>query len=116
MNRPEVCLADFHSVLQVLEEEYHDGADAMKARLYYDAFQISIIHGDQARARVFGERENGSRVICEGEDSPETRTVKNLMENPGSHRSFGASTRWESTEGLVPKGLDACEFERWLWR
>ena len=116
MNRPDNCLADCHSLLQVLEEEYHGGAVASIARLYYDAFQISITHGDQARASVFARRAYESRVICEGEDSPETRKVKNLMENPAGHRNFGASTRWKTAKGLVPKGLNASEFERWLWR
>ena len=115
MNRPEDCLADCHSVLQFLEE-YHGGAGASIARLYYDAFQISITHGDQARASVFARMAHESRVICEGEDSPETRKVKNLMDNPAGHRNFGASTRWKTAKGLVPKGLNAGEFERWLWR
>ena len=116
MNRPADCLADCHSLLQVLEEEYNGGAGASIARLYYDAFQISITHGDQARASVFAARGQQSRVICEGEDSPETRKVKNLMENPAGHRNFGASTRWKTAKGLVPKGLDTGGFERWLWR
>lgn len=116
MNRPFHCLADCHFLLHVLEEEYHGSAGASIARLYYDAFQISITHGDQARARVFAERGHKSRVICEGEDSPETGKLKNLMENPAGHRNFGTSTRWKTTKGLVPEGLDAGEFERWLWR
>lgn len=116
MNRPDDCLADCHSLLQVLEEEYHSGAGASIARLYYDAFQICITHGDQARASVFAGRGHKSRVICEGEDSPETRKVKNLMENPAGHRNFGVSSRWKTAKGLVPKGLDTGEFERWLWR
>ncbi|KAG6997745.1 SET domain-containing protein 5 [Physcia stellaris] len=114
MSRPDDCLADCRSLLQVLEEEFHGGAPS--ARLYYDAFQICITHGDQARASVFAGRGYKSRVICEGEDSPETQKVKNLMENPASHRNFGASTRWRTAKGLVPKGLNADEFERWLWR
>ena len=116
MNKPDDCLADCHSLLQVLEEEFHHGAGASIARLYYDAFQISITHGDQARASVFAERAHRSRVICEGEDSPETHKVKMLMKNPAEHRNFGASTRWKTAKGLVPKGLDAGGFERWLWR
>ncbi len=64
MERPDDCLADCHSLLQVLEEEFHRGASI--ARLYYDAFQMSITHGDQARASVFAERGYKSRVICEG--------------------------------------------------
>ena len=63
------------SLLQVLEEEYKGGAGALIARLYYDAFQISIAHGDQARASVFAER--GYRLI----------------ENPSVHVNFGASVR-----------------------
>ncbi len=116
INRPDDCLADCHSLLQVLEEEYHSGAGASIARLYYDAFQICITHGDQARASVFAGRGYKSRVICEGEDSPETRKVKNLMENPAGHINFGVSTRWKTAKGLVPKGLDAGGFKRWLWR
>ena len=116
MNRPDESLADCHSLLQLLEEEYRGDADASIARLYYDAFQISITHGDQARASVFAGRAYKSRVICEGEDSPETRKVKNLIDNPAGHRNFGASMRWKTTKGLVPKGLDAGGFERWLWR
>jgi hypothetical protein len=45
MKRPEESLADCHSLLQVLEEEYKGSAGALIARLYYDAFQISITHG-----------------------------------------------------------------------
>jgi hypothetical protein len=116
MMRPEESLADCHSLLQVLEEEYKDGAGALIARLYYDAFQISITHGDQARASAFAERGFRSRIVCEGEDSPETQQIKGLMENPARHRNFGASNRWKTAKGLVPKGLDTVGFEKWLWR
>ena len=116
MNRPEDCLADCHSLLQVLEEEYYGGASASIPRLYYNAFQISITHSDQARASIFARRAHKSRVICEGEDSPETRKVKDLMENLAGHWNSAASTRWKTAKGLVPKGLNAGEFERWLWR
>ena len=116
MNRPDECLADCRSLLQTLEEEHHGGAGVLVARLYYDAFQISITHGDQARASVFAQEGYKARVICEGEDSPETQKMKTLMQNPAGHRNFGASTRWKTAKGLVPKGLDAGGFEAWLWR
>lgn len=117
MNKPGDCLADCYRLLQVLEEEFQGCADVLIARLYYDAFQISITHGDQARASVFAERAYQSRVICEGEDSPETREIKHLMENPAVHRNFGASNRWKLAKKLVPKGLNTTsEFEKWLWR
>ena len=116
MKSPEESLADCHSLLQVLEEEYKGSAGVLIARLYYDAFQISISHGDQARASAFAERGFKSRVICEGEDSPETQRVKSLKENPAGHRSFGASNRWKTSKRSIPKGLDNSGFETWLWR
>ena len=88
----------------------------MIARLYYDAFQISITHSDQARASVFAQRAYESRVICEGQDNPETQKMKKFMKNPAEHLNFGASTRWKTVKGLVPKGLDPEGSEKWLWR
>lgn len=57
-----------------------------------------------------------SRVLCEGEDSPETRKIRNLKDNPTGHRNFGASKKLQIAKRLVPKGLDTGEFEKWLWR
>jgi len=116
MMRPEESLADCHSLLQLLEEEYQGSASALIARLYYDAFQISITHGDQARASCFAERVFRSRIICEGEDSPETQEIKNLIQNPAGHRNFGISSRWRTAKAAIPKGLDADSYEKWLWR
>jgi len=116
MNRPGECLADCYSLLHILDEEYEGSAFALKARLYYDAFQISISHSDQARALVFAERGYKSRIICEGEDSPETQKMKGLMFNPAAHSSFGFSRRWRTAKELVPQGLDDGDFEKWLWR
>jgi SET domain len=115
MNRPDDCLADCYLLLQVLEEEYGD-AGVLSARLYYDAFQVSITHGDQARASVFAGRGYRSRVMCEGEDSPETRKIKDLMENPSGYRNYGFSKKWKTAKRMAPKGLDTSEFEKWLWR
>jgi SET domain len=116
MNKPDDCLEDCQCLLQVLEEEYKGSAGGLIARLYYDAFQVSITHSDQARASVFAERGYRSRVICEGEDSPATRKIKKLMQNPAGHMNFGASKRWKTAKGLVPKGLNPGGFEKWLWR
>ena len=114
--KPHDCLDDCHRLLGLLEEEYQGSATALIPCLYYDAFQISISHADQARAGVFAKRGYQHRVICEGEDSPATRHAKGLMENPAGHGSFAAaSTRWRTKKGLVPKGLDADAFEEWLW-
>ncbi|KAH8691743.1 hypothetical protein GQ44DRAFT_754036 [Phaeosphaeriaceae sp. PMI808] len=95
MNRPHDPLADCQRLLQIIEEEYDGNGSPLIARLYYDAFQISITHG---------------------EDSPETRRIKNLMENPARHRNFEASKKWKTAKRLIPKGLDSDNFEKWLWR
>ena len=116
MNRPGDCLADCYLLLQLLNEEYGGDAGVLLARLYYDAFQISITYGDQARASVFAERGYRSRVMYEGEDSPETRKIKDLMENPSGHRNYGFSRKWKTAKRMSPKGLDTSEFEKWLWR
>lgn len=117
MNAPHESLWDCFSLLRALEQEFDGHAGAPIARLYYDAFQISIAHGDQARASVFAERAYKVRVVCEGEDSPETLRVKTLGLNPSDHSSFRAySNKWQTTRKLVPKGLDTVQFNKWLFR
>ncbi|KAL2070227.1 hypothetical protein VTL71DRAFT_13253 [Oculimacula yallundae] len=116
MSKPEESLADCHSLLQILNQEYEGSPGALLPRLYYDAFQISICHSDQARASVFAGRGFETRIICEGEDSPETQRIKSLNEKPASHSNFGVSKRWRTSKGSIPKGLDDISFEKWLWR
>ncbi|KAK7425887.1 hypothetical protein QQZ08_007601 [Neonectria magnoliae] len=117
MTSPGASLANCYSLLQTLEEEFRGSPGVLLARVQYDAFQISIAHGDQARAAVFAENAYRSRVECEGEDSPAAQKMKALMQNPASHASFGAcSMYWKMTRKSAPKGLDADEFRKWLWR
>ncbi|KAI0134061.1 hypothetical protein BJ170DRAFT_591053 [Xylariales sp. AK1849] len=117
LSNPLKSLTACRDLLQILEKEYGDAATALLARLYYDAFQISAAHGDQARASVFAERAYTARVECEGEDSPLTRKVKGFMQDPTKHATFGAcSKKWRSTKTAKPKKLDAAGFEKWLWR
>ncbi|KAF2415441.1 SET domain-containing protein [Tothia fuscella] len=117
MSSPYKSLRDCYTLLEVLEQEFDGYAGALIARLYYDAFQISIAHGDQARASMFAERARKARVICEGEDSPETLRVKSLALKPAGHRSFEAySRKWRTTRDSVPEGLDTVQFNSWLFR
>ena len=95
MHSPKDCLKDCQKLLQILEEEFDDSPGAHLARLYYDAFQISIIHGDQARASTFAERSYKARVACEGENNPETKRIQKLMDDPTRHASFGLSMKWK---------------------
>ncbi|TRX87804.1 hypothetical protein FHL15_011297 [Xylaria flabelliformis] len=117
MSSPQKSLAACHDLIHVLDQEYGGTVIALLARLYYDAFQICVAHGDQARASVFAERSYMSRVECEGEDSPVTQKVKGLMRDPTKHPSFSAySTRWRSTRTARPRNVDANSFDKWLWK
>ncbi|TEA22535.1 SET domain-containing protein 5 [Colletotrichum sidae] len=90
--------------------------DARVARLYYDAFQVAVANGDQARAKVFAERAHAERLVIEGEDGPETARVKQYVERPASHRLFGTTMKWEQHVAEIPQGLGEKEFEKWLWK
>lgn len=117
MSSPHESMRDCYTLLQVLEQEFDGCAGALIAKLYYDAFQISIAHGDQARASIFAERVRKARVICEGEDSSETLRVKSLALKPAGHCSFEAySRKWRTTRDSVPEGLDTVQFNSWLFR
>lgn len=115
--RPADSLRDCHSLLQTLNEEFGGHTGAHGCRLYYDAFQICIAHGDQARASVFADRAQRARVCCEGEDSPETKRMRELAARPAGHMSCSMlSSKWKTTRKMVPKGLDEAQFEAWLFR
>ena len=116
-NRPEESLRDCHSLLQILKQELDGCPGILAARMYYDALQVAIAHGDQARASVFADRAHKFRVLGEGEDSPEARTMHNLARKPSKHRAFGlCSRRWKTTKEMVPKYSSKAEFENWLFR
>ncbi|KAL1865026.1 hypothetical protein Daus18300_007373 [Diaporthe australafricana] len=114
---PVESLRDCHSLLRTLEKEYDGHTGAHACRLYYDALQICIAHGDQARASTFAEKAYKARVCCDGEDSPETKRMKSLSLKPTDHTSYGAcSMKWRLKKNMVPKGVDETQFEAWLFR
>ncbi|VUC32635.1 unnamed protein product [Clonostachys rosea] len=117
MQNPVESLKDCHSLLQTLNAEYGGYPGALMARLYYDAFQISIAHGDKARASVFAEKAYEVRLMCEGGDTPEAKKMKNLAANPSAHSSFMAySSKWKNTKKKLAGEVDEEAFERWLFR
>jgi hypothetical protein len=117
LHKPKESLADCRSLVQLNEAEYGGSAEALKARVYYDAFQLAIAHGGQARASVLAERAYKAMVFCEGEDSPTTKKMKFLASKPTDHNSFEtASERWGLAKKMVPKALDAINFEKWIFR
>ncbi|KAH6383637.1 hypothetical protein HBI60_255450 [Parastagonospora nodorum] len=63
---PDKSLGACRSLLMALDCENAGYAGILNSRVYYDAFQVCIAHGDQARASVFAERSYETRVLCEG--------------------------------------------------
>jgi hypothetical protein len=113
VSTPLACFRNASKLLQLLQEE--GIVDARVPRLYYDALQITIANGDQARAKVFGARAHAERVVLEGDDSPETIRLASLVENPAKHSLYGTAMRWRQAVEKVPQGLSEREFEDWLW-
>ncbi|TID12727.1 hypothetical protein E2P81_ATG10114 [Venturia nashicola] len=113
-NSPNFALADCHALLKLYNEEKI--ADNRLQRLYYDAFQICVLHSDQARARVFAKRCAESRAVCEGGDSADVMEMLAYSEKPSSHDSFGGSTKWKQAVDAVPTDLASDKFEEWLWK
>ncbi|KAF4894958.1 SET domain-containing protein 5 [Colletotrichum fructicola] len=111
---PLACLRMAHEMKHLMEEE--GITDARIPRLYYDALQIMIAHGDEARARVFAERASAERICVEGSDSPQVLRLQRYAQNPASHALYGTSKRWAQKADNVPRGLNDQDFEKWLWR
>lgn len=114
ISSPQECIDDAYALMMLLTSE--GITDARLPRMYYDAFQMAIIHGDQARAKVFAQRSYEARLWCEGEDSPGTISIKALVAMPANHGSFGVSKKWKQSVGMIPRKLDGEEFEKWLWK
>lgn len=114
---PDACLADCRALLRLLEEEYSaiEGG-VLLARLYHDAYELCITHGDEARASVFARRVYDCRAMLEGEDNPETWRMAHRAANPAELADIDALERWKTTMQMVPRDLAPEEFEKWLWR
>ncbi|KAL3418128.1 set domain-containing protein 5 [Phlyctema vagabunda] len=112
--KPEDALADCRKLLTIYEEE--GISDTRLPRLYYDAFQICVLHSDQARAKTFANRYRSLKVLAEGADSVDALEIMPFARKPSSHDSFGATKKWAQSLKQIPKDLDAENFEKWLWR
>lgn len=76
-----------------------------------------IANGDEVRTRVFAERAYAARLIIEGEDSPQTEKMKQLVERPAQHARYNAYVALRAGSGAPPAGnTDGEEFENWLWK
>lgn len=91
-----------------------EGQEPEIPRLYYDAFQMCVAHGDLARASALMKLHAKWKTIYEG-DSEEVKSKKHLISKPESHRLYQqVSRRWRSK---TADALDEASpgFEEWLW-
>lgn len=115
MTNPLVSLRACRTLRDMVVEEYRSSVTALIPRVYYDAFQITVAHSDQARAKVFAERAYKARIDCEGADSPATKRIGRFMRNPTSHPTFGSySKMWRTAS--KPEENDSAAVEKWLYR
>ncbi|KAF8456805.1 hypothetical protein BDZ91DRAFT_745056 [Kalaharituber pfeilii] len=110
---PARALKNCRRLLDLLPLEH---TEAEICRVYHDAFQIAIAHGDQARASAFLELGLKSRNFYAGgggkEWGPE---LEELIRRPQGHHTFHAvSNRWSSRVSDKKKEGSA-GFEAWLW-
>jgi hypothetical protein len=83
-------------------------------RIYYDAFQVSVAHGDLARAKAFMRLHNEFKERIEGEWAVDAEK-RGLVERPERHRLYReVSRRWDTKAQYA---RDECGegFEEWLW-
>ncbi|KAG6173426.1 hypothetical protein E4U44_003935 [Claviceps purpurea] len=112
-NSLELC----HQYLKLLDAEFPESATALHVRLYFQAFQICAVHGDEARASVFGKRAYEACLLCKGEDSPSTKSYKFYSQHPAEHFNFQkCGQRWKTSMDMVDESLETEKFEKWLWR
>ena len=112
IGNPEIGLIAVREMLYLFDEE--GTCDASIPRTYYDAFQIAIAHGDERRAKVFAERAYTTRVITEGDDSPETAKLRRFAERPAKHRSYRMFMD-SSSASNSDSHIDFEVLESWLW-
>lgn len=86
------------------------------SRVFFDAAQVAIVHGDLARGRIFAERAVRSWRISGGSDSKNVTEYGTLPKDPSKLPLYGMSTQWERTMDDVPNTLGPTEFEDWLWK
>jgi len=111
---PKKVLANVRKLLEIYREEGID--DDRLANLYWDAFQVVIMHGDQARASECARHYVDLKVLSEGPDSANVEEVQPYISKPATHKNFGETKDWETAVEDVPTGLDNEAFEKWLWR
>ncbi|KAF7862620.1 hypothetical protein EAF04_007493 [Stromatinia cepivora] len=80
------------------------------------AADLAICHSDLARGKIFAERAISGFTTVYGSDCAELEKWGPLVNNPSKYKLYGRSREWSRAIDAVPAGLNAREFEDWLWR
>lgn len=111
---PAKVMANGRKLLGIYREE--DICDDRLPNLYWDIFQVVIMHGDEARASEFARKYCELKTLSEGPESTEVKETVRFVEKPSEQTNFGETADWKSSVADVPTGLDEESFEKWLWR
>ncbi|KAG9246811.1 hypothetical protein BJ878DRAFT_256001 [Calycina marina] len=111
---PGKVLANTRKLLDIYREEGID--DDRLANLYWDAFQVVIMHSDRARASECARRYVDLKILSEGPESANVEEVRPYILKPATQKSFGETKEWDTEVGDVPTELRAADFDKWLWR
>ena len=84
--------------------------------LYWDIFQVAIMHGDLARASAFAKKYVDLKIMSEGPESTNALESMHCIQDPSKEKNYGETQDLKSRVGDIPKNLDEESFERWLWR
>lgn len=76
LERPAESLSQVHCLFELLAEE--GICDIRIAWTCLNAFQIAVVVGDKARAKVFAERAYAARKVLAGDDNPSTIAFKHF--------------------------------------
>ncbi|KAG6030570.1 hypothetical protein E4U19_000409 [Claviceps sp. Clav32 group G5] len=87
------------------------------AQVYEFAANLTIAHGDLARARVFAEKTATVWTTVYGSDSQRVIHYTDLARFVMLRPLYGFfSMAWKTDLGDVPQGIGPDDFENWLWK
>lgn len=111
---PSKVLQDCKKLLQIYEKE--NFKDDRLARLYFDAFQVSNMHSDRARAAYWAKKYCDAKKRTGGKYSVGFLEMRPFVKKPEKHTCFGVTSDWKSDLKEIPKERSGEEWEKWLWR
>jgi hypothetical protein len=113
MSNPGKALGMCRDSLELMQME---GSQAWGLeRIYYDAFQVCVCHGDMARAKVFMGLSIQAKKAWKGCDAAGLADHEQFERQPQTHRLAFSTRRWAAGNAHSGPGTPA-EDQEWLWR